>query len=250
MRNFLQKQLDLLQESISKNSGKKDMSSKHLPQILEQYVGSSCEVRSVTNEKLLLGRVHKIQFEDTISIELRSRNKQNLFTLPYGIAVKLILKQDSSFFLLTGSVYISNDKFCVINNIDLQQNKEQRGFFRVRTRASGQLAPVTSAKEETAEEAPAAIANLLDISLSGLKFNSSIFLEENGNIEISELSLVSREPPFSFLCTIVARHDTEDGNNYIYRCTIDNLDSTSADRLCKAIFDLQREDLKKISNML
>ena len=208
-----------------------------MAKVSNEYDNAFCEVKTIDNELLLLGRVFNIVYEPTLTFDIRSSDGEKLLNMPFGSPVKLALRKNSDFSVMGGLIYATNEKFWRISDITTYQNVERRQFFRVKSHAKSQITKVGNDDGSRS-------ASLVDISLSGVKFTSDAVFSIDDKIGIFELSLTQNCPALSFTCSIVEQILVSPAL-YSYRCKIEDISNSSSDLLCKAIFELQRDDIKK-----
>lgn len=209
--------------------------------ILEKYVGSACEVKTLENDMLFLGRVRNVVQGLSLSLDIVSSDGSLLIGSRYGMPVKLsIYKNSSNMLIVGGKVYMANADFWRISNISQYQNYERRGFFRVQANTDGFVSQETAGNDGAEEYS----AHVINISLSGILFSCNNRFSENQIINLSAVRLGEDKWPFSFRCT-VKRSDEESPMGFLHRCQFLDMAQRESDRLCKAIFSMQREAIRR-----
>ena len=208
---------------------------------LEQYIDCTCEIKSMENELLVLGQVYQVLDSLSLSMDIVNKDGGPMPTAHYGLPVKLCLHRNNKLLIIGGRIYLTNDLFWRISNLSELQSCERRGLFRVPVH---QPAKVRLFSEEPAAEGEGADAKIVDISLSGIKFVSEQFFDSASQLELFDLMLPEDAEPYEFRCQIVRRDESERAG-YVYRCKFLPLPQKLSDRLCKSIFVLQRNSIKK-----
>lgn len=208
--------------------------------IISTFKDAFCEVKTLNNQLLLLGRLYNIIMDENgVSLDVAANNGEKLLRMEFGARVKISLRQDNRFLVLAGTIYAANEKFWRINHIEMVQETERRRFFRVCTAAGAQVEIINQPETELS----CFDAQLVDISLSGLKFKSNGLFSDGDKIKIHHLTLAAEFPPFTFNCDILDHYTTIE-NGIVYRCTLSDLSMRSSDLLCKAIFAMERQQIK------
>ena len=86
---------------------------------------------------------------------------------------------------------------------------------------------------------------MIDVSSGGLKFSSGEDYETGDRLTLKGVWLVESMDPFSFNCRIrrVGKPE-EDGVTRRYGCQFEPMSDREQDRLLRAIFTLQREQIR------
>ncbi len=222
--------------------------------IPEKYLHSVCEVKTLENELLCIGKVHGI---GDSTLEIVSSNGESLPLIAYHTPVKIsIYGGDSDMLVVGGSVYIAHEKLWRISEVNQYQNFERRDFFRVKVTCKGEgirhVEPelnqeiIKENMTENEEERPFEVS-VVNISLCGILFACEERFRIHDEVDLSGLRLIRQAPEFSFHCKI-RRLAGENRYGTLYGCTFENMTQRATDDLCKAIFELQREELKKRRN--
>ncbi len=211
---------------------------------ITSYIGAICEVKTTNNELLLFGTVKNVLVKDQVALEVVSKDGDPLQFIEYGLRVKVVLRKGGNFLVLGGTIYVSNKEFIRITNIEIFQNFERRKFFRVKTSANVNIQQADNVSIfESNGSSQMFNVNLLDISLSGLRFSSDLLLDIDEKLDIIDLHLTPDSPSFTFSSNVIDRFRVND--EFIYRCKITEISESDTDILCKSIFKLERENMKK-----
>lgn len=218
----------------------------NMKDILKKYVGAACEVKTLDNDLLFLGRLRSIVDDLSLSVDIISSDDSPLFTWRYGVPVKLSLyKGPGNILIAGGKVYMANADFWRVSNIIRYQNFERRSFFRVQANTGG----LVSRACEEGEEVEKYQACIINISLSGVMFSSAKQFAENETVVAESFFLAEDRKPFALSC-IVKHSDDSPTGLFMHRCQFLDIGEMESDRLCRAIFSLQREAIKKRKSYL
>lgn len=212
--------------------------SNTLP-IKKAYEGSVCEIKSMDNELIAIGRIKEITTE---YIKIMS-DKKELNMVDYGTPVKInLFNARIGFRVLVGSVYTSTRMEMTLNSVYNLVDKERRNFFRVDMYIPARILYSKSPRDEFMTEDSIII---LDMSLSGLKFKTNSVFEMDSTFTI-ELKLNPKKKSV-FQCKIIREIETKDNHN-CYGSEFVYSKSEDADMLCSYLFKKQREFLNKRDN--
>lgn len=218
---------------------------------LKQFMNTLCEVKTMKNELLFYGKIHEIMDDNSVSLELVANERGDKLPLvPYDTPIKIVLRKGDDLLVIGGRVYICNEVFWRLTHIAEFQSFERRGFFRVSTFAKGLVSPARRTVAE-GEEKPSFPAQVINISLSGVMFGVDHNFFMTDLLQLHSLIMVDENEPFDLLCRIVAKEATPDKDYaYQYRCKFEPMSTKCADHLCKAIFELERENIKKMRSRM
>ncbi|MGD9559148.1 MAG: PilZ domain-containing protein [Oscillospiraceae bacterium] len=216
----------------------------------QEYIGALCEVKSLENETLAVGRVIKI--EET-ALEITAREDEMIPLFQYRLPVKLYAHHGQlDTHILVAVVYLSTGNFLRLEEVRPLQNFERRGAFRVNSAVPGVLAPLFTEEEQaefyrrlgqaSAEEASALRAQrsievtVMDISLTGVRLRSAIPLPEGARflLEFSPL-----QQPLTFHLRVQRLVQMPNGETQ-YGCIFFDYTERQMDVLCRDLFQLQR----------
>lgn len=207
--------------------------------IKKAYEGSVCEIKSMDNELIAIGRIKEITTE---SIKITS-DKKELNLVDYGTPIKInLFNARIGFRVLVGSVYTSTRMEMTVNSVYNLVDKERRNFFRVDMYIPARILYSKSPNDEFMTEEGIII---LDMSLSGLKFKTDSVFEIDSTFTI-ELKLNPKKKSV-FQCKIIREIETKDTHN-CYGSEFVYSKSEDADMLCSYLFKKQREFLNKRDN--
>ncbi len=207
--------------------------------IQKEYEGSVCEIKSMDNELIAIGRIKEVT-EKFLKI---SNNKKELQLVDYGTPIKInIFNSKVGFRVLIGSVYISTRKEMSVDSIYNLVERERRNFFRVDMDIPAKII----FKNDSSNEPIETEVTIMDMSLSGIRFKTEHEFEVNKVFSI-ELVL-NKKGTSNFSCQILRIIDFKD-NLYHYGCEFVYSKSEDADLLCSFLFKKQREFLNNRNNL-
>lgn len=226
---------------------------------LKENIGALVEVRSNENDLIYVGKLSAVG-EMNITV---SEDKNGSLPPPiYNMEVKLNIRGPHlSLMVLGGRVGMSGEDFWCVNTLRHYKSSENRNYFRQRVSARAVVSrvalydipdadayrvnpEVVPGEEVDAEEKPVP-ARLVDISLGGILFGSREMFAQGELVELTNVMLLTDELPFKFLCKIL-RVDTQSRPDMVLcGCKFEQMPEREQDRLCRAIFVLQRNELRK-----
>lgn len=206
--------------------------------------GSVCEVRTMENDLLIVGRLS--QMEDGV-LEIVSSNGEKMLPAACNTPVKVnIYNSQAGLMIFGGKVFIGSEEFWRIR--DLQQFSASQGRSHFRMKVTVQATVCRFAADGTVQR-PGYPIHFVDVSLGGalIACREDFALQER--LRLEEVWLRPDTLPFNFTCR-VQRMAGRGPQGKLYGCSFIDLSQTEQDRLCGAIFALQREELKKRRNRL
>lgn len=208
--------------------------------IAKEYESSLTEVKSMENDLLATGYIHRITSD---YIELVNPDEQ-MYLIPYDTRVKLnIFNTKLGFQILSGKVYLSTAKLLRIVDISSLGGFEKRTYFRLNVNKPAMMYLPTEEGDSETEPEPIPIT-VENISLGGLSFRSDKQLQVDDQVTI-DLELPTG--PISFHCEI-RRVDLRSDDAHSYGGRFFDCDDKQIDVLYKFIFQKQIEMLRKRKN--
>lgn len=213
--------------------------------LLYEHKGKNCEIKDLDGMLIAFGRLGNIIEDESTSVEIVPLDEKNeLPLMEFNKNVKVSVRTDEDILILYGQVFISDRRYLKLANVRTFDSFERREFFRVKTEGKGFI----EAENENGEQCLVSI-QLKDVSLSGLKFTTELRIDVGYVLSLTTVKVYELEGSFNFTCKIIERIQTEkdeaDGI-YEYRCSIMEISDKELDRLCSAIFKIQRDEVKKI----
>ncbi len=211
---------------------------------LGKYVGASCEIRTMANDLLQRCKIKQVRWEkDTPTLVLVHATGGDLSVLRLGTPIKLSLRAPSlPAAVIGGQVFIANRDFWHVMHLEEFASFERRRFFRINCSGEG-----TAVKLSDGVDAKPMSVSLVDISLSGIRFATEEVFEMEERLF---LAFQLGNDPFPYELDVIVKkiiEGTNRGNHY--GCDYLEMKESDSDRLCKVIFDLEREAQKKRTGM-
>ncbi len=209
--------------------------------ILKGYENAVCEIKTMENELIFHGRIVKTGQEGNKDfIEVRLRRDDTMPLYPYGTRVKIDCIGRRGIRSLGGVLYIANEGFWRLTDLDELSAIERRGFFRINAHG---YADVTRG-DAPFGTAPVT-ASLVNVSISGLLFRAPIYLSRGDIINISRIVFDGVDAVFSFKAKVRRVVETSNEKVMLYGCEFVEPRPGEIDRLCGVVFKLQRDAAKK-----
>ena len=210
-------------------------------QLAEQVLGSLCEIKTETNDLLVVARLDSIDKNDSSRFNFVNANKSEaLPLLAYNTAVKIIsFSGKDGFVLMRGNVYISTDTLLSLVDVHSAQGYERRKYFRLNTTTTA-----NAILQNSDEDEQPFVVDLYDISLGGVRLGSRRTLGKN-DILLTTFTLMDRKLEF---CCRVCREIPDKKINpqmHQYGCEFVNFTNRQLDQLCNILFKIQRLEIQK-----
>lgn len=204
--------------------------------------GSIVEVLSEDNRLTLLGRV--ISYTgDMISIQ--ESHGRELPPVYYNQDVKLRVKQNGVNGIILGKICGSNKQFWKIDRLQKTTVSEKREYFRQAVQIGAKVQCVkrsANMPKLSRGDAPGP-CTVLDISAGGIMIRSSEPFQQGDRLLVSDVRL-DKDKPFRFSC-YVQRVFSEPGRGGRFGCKFEAMEQREEDRLLRAIFAIQRQEIQK-----
>ena len=209
----------------------------------KEYEGSFYEVKSLKNEFISSGIIHKIT-EDGIEITDPLGPMPILsFKMPVKIAV---YNNTLGFRMMAGQVYLSNRDFIRIVDVIDFIDYERRRFFRVDIDVSGVLLvpPAILKRQGIESEEPRKVpVRVKDLSLCGNLIETDLPLKIGDELTLLIVLYKSGEEE---LVTLVRRIGAEDENRKrLIGGEIPELSPRVEQQLCAFLFEQQRQQIRR-----
>lgn len=213
---------------------------------VSEYINSLCEVLTEENRLLFVGVIS--DYDDKtkkIRVELR-RGAATPQGVIFNTKVKLRLnstKGKRHIVLFCGIIAQCANDYWIIEWKDTVSYEEGRESFRQPVRANGLIHKI----EDLSSQEKDIPCRLVDISLTGVGFQSKGLYELGENLELSIDHLCENGAGYSLCCTVVRREDPKQQDDlppvYKYGCSFFSLSEREEDRLYRDILNLQQQSL-------
>ena len=202
--------------------------------------GMTVEVLTMENRLVFVGKVERYQDGAVI---LRDAKGNDLPQVVYNRELKLRYSRGGDSALVQGKICGSTDQIWKLDRLESKFTKEQRAFFRqsISTRVQGKCFRRSSRNIVAKEGFP---CQVLDVSAGGLLIKSEEAYEAGDRLTIMGVCLSQSVAPFNFECRVRRVGRTEQGLTS-YGCQLEALPAKEQDRLLRAIFTVQREEIRE-----
>lgn len=202
--------------------------------------GMVTEVMTLENRLIYVGKVSKVGGN---AVYIREINDDELPMVLVNKELKIRFYREEDNVVLRGKVCGSTMRMWKVDRLESTFFKEQRAFFRqsVSTNLEAQCG------KRATRGGPVGIlypCQVLDISGGGIFISSHEEYRVGNRLLITNIPLVAEEPTFSFNC-FVRRAGLWKKGVIRYGCQFEGLSPKEQDRLLRAIFIVQRMEIRK-----
>lgn len=202
--------------------------------------GAAVEVMTPDNRLLFVGKIEAIQEN---AVRIREANDDTLPMVVVNTDLKLRFFTDTGNVVLYGKVCGSTMRMWKVDQLRTAFAKENRAFFRqsVSVGISAQCG-----KRPAKGGRPNVLfpCQVLDISAGGILISCKEVFAEGERLLVTDASLLAGEPNFQFDC-MVRRGGAWNKGVAHYGCQFVTLSAREQDRLLRAIFTIQRQEIRK-----
>lgn len=209
------------------------------PEELGLREGMGVEVLTAANYLAFMGKVKRIQDG---AIILRDAKGDDVPQVVYGQEIKLRFLQNGETAMLQGKICGSSSELWKVDRLEVKFTKEQRAYFRQSISTNVQARCIRRSPQGVRAKASTP-CQVLDVSAGGLLFSSGELYEEGQRLTLIGVRLVDSMEPFEFNCQ-VRRAGKLKGGAARYGCQFETLAERDQDRLLRAIFTVQREEIR------
>ena len=204
------------------------------------------EVLDINNQLIFVGRV--AEYARGV-VTVREAADQEVPPVFYNTEVKLRYFLNGENVVLHGMICGSSPRFWRVDRLECQFTAQQRTEFRQRLRLKTQVAPMERAGGKGEDEkilGKLSPCELLDISMGGLLMKCRELYQADDILVFPKVMVLPEEAPYSFTCQI--RWINEGRLENQYGCKFQEMSDWEEDRLLKAIFAIQREEIQERKN--
>ncbi|BDF72449.1 hypothetical protein CE91St41_34310 [Oscillospiraceae bacterium] len=215
------------------------------PPSLGQIVGARCELRSQEDNSLVfLGR---IQGFDGRAVTVYAAAGGEVPPVIYNTPFKLVIRAPGrSALVWRGKICGSARGFWKLDQLSVFHYAEHRAHFRQPVSLPARVLCINSLHGSSPRRfSPSLLqpCRVMDVSLSGVRLRCREAFVRGDWLLLTGLDLLSDgEPPFAPTCR-VCWADRLQGNEFLFGCSFSPMGLQEQDRLCAAIFTLQRRDI-------
>ena len=204
---------------------------------LEFNTGTRVEVMTPENRLLFVARMRVVEGS---AVELRRDTGDPLPQAIYNSKMKIRgFRKNAQPFCLVGTVGKSSREFWQLENLEVLQTRESRGFYRQNTDLDARVMPSGHYRGRRRELVE---CKVLDISAGGARVLSRNVYMEGDRFQL-QVELLPEERPFSLTCKVL-RVTPQNGFKYEYGCQFEDLSDPEQQRLLRAVFTIQRKILQ------
>ena len=199
------------------------------------------EVMTSDNYLAFLGRVDSMKDGAVI---LRDNRGNELPQVMYNREIRLSFKRDGETTMIRGKICGCSEEIWKLDQLESMFTKDQRSSFRQSISTSIQAkCHRRSTRGEPDKEGTD--CHVIDVSSGGLMFSSVEAYEDRERLLLKGVRLTESMPPFSFNCQVRRVGNLEeDGVTRRYGCQFEPMSDREQDRLLRAIFTIQREEIR------
>ncbi len=206
-------------------------------EINEKYIGSVCEMSSLSNELVCIGKLSALPSPDN-EFKLSVASSMDSFpVLAHHTPLKVHIrsaKYDSIFLL--GKVSVCKSNIMTFSEIECVAQTEKRDAFRVSYSQK-------SAFYLKGDRKPAGILAFADISLGGFLCRSR---EKLSTGKLYNVELPMREGTYLFTFRVVRNLLSDRQDVFTYGCQFVDIGEKQLDALARFVFTLQKENISKL----
>lgn len=202
--------------------------------------GMKTEVMTPANRLLFVGKVNTI-YDGAVSIRGADDDTLPMVLVNKPLKLRFFREQDN--LVLQGKVCGSTMKMWKVDRLENVFTQEQRAFFRQNIGVELEA----QCGRRSGVSGPAKLTfpcQVLDISAGGMLISSKEEFRVGDRLYITGIPLVAGEPTFTFNCQ-VRRAGLWKAGVSRYGCQFESISPKEQDRLLRAIFALQREEIRK-----
>ena len=199
------------------------------------------EVMTEDNYLAFLGRVDSIRDGAVI---LRDKRGDELPQVMYNREMRLSFKRDGETTMLRGKICGCSDEIWKLDQLESMFTRDQRSAFRqsISTNIRAQCHRCSWKGEPEKEGTD---CQVIDVSSGGLMFSSRESYESGDRLALKGVRLTESMDPFNFNCQVRrVGSPEEDGVTRRYGCQFESMSGREQDRLLRAIFTIQREEIR------
>lgn len=201
--------------------------------------GMTVEVLTMENRLTFVGKVESYR---NGAVMIRETRGDELPPVLFNKEIKLRFFHSGGSLVLYGKICGSTSTIWKLDRLESRFVTEQRAFFRQR------ISPNTEGQcyRRPVHGKPGtrpAKCQILDVSAGGILISSKEEYQEGDYLSVTGVRLVAEESAFSFHCQ-VRRAGKRDMGMFRYGCQFETLSAKEQDRLLRAIFTVQREEIR------
>lgn len=210
---------------------------------LKKFVGCVCEIKTIENELLVLGRISTVLDMEENSIEIVSSDGTDMPNVIFGTRVKInVFSNKYGFLGLEGQIYITHNSFWRIYDIACFGENERRGYFRINNYSVAEVE--TETEDGLLLQYPCIVKS---VSISGILIavgDVECSFQIGTKLAVNNVTVGESHKSFNFKC-IVRRVDYHSKHGRLYGCELQDMNQFEVEKLCQAIFAQQRIEIQR-----
>lgn len=203
--------------------------------------GMTVEVLTAENRTVFLGKVEEIKDG---AVVLRDNRWNDLPQVTYNREMRLSFKHDGDTTMLRGRICGSNDEIWKLDQLESMFTRDQRASFRQSISTSIQAKCHRRRPPRGDPEKVGTDCHVLDVSSGGLMFSSAESYEMGDRLALKGIRLSESMDPFSLNCQVRRVGSPDEDGVARYGCQFEPMSERDQDRLLRAIFTIQREEIR------
>ena len=203
--------------------------------------GMMVEVLTENNRLAFLGKVDSISDG---AVVLRDNRGNELPQVMYNREMRLSYKHDGDTTMIRGKICGCNDEIWKMDQLESMFTKDQRASFR---QSISTCIPAKCHRRRPPRGEPEKVGldcQVIDVSSGGLMFSSGESYETGERLLIRGARLADSLDPFSFNCQVRRVGSPDEDGIARYGCQFEPMSGRDQDRLLRAIFIIQREEIR------
>ncbi len=201
--------------------------------ICNNYIDSKCQIMSQENVLFFNGIINEYIEKDK---QLKISDNTNDI-LPAGVTyntnLKINIKTNSNILIIYAILKQQTNTFWIVELDKIIKIQENRSCFRQTLRCRGIITYTEELKETKIP------CDLIDISLTGISFRSTINFDIDEKLTIDNVVLFKDSATIYKFDCIIKREFKDENNNTCYGCMFEKMPKEVEDKLCTDIFQLQ-----------
>lgn len=203
--------------------------------------GSMVEILTPDNRLEFLSRV--VNYTGDM-ITIQEAQRRELPPVVYNREVKLRITQNGVRCIIIGKICGSTKNMWKIDRLHKTAVSEKREYFRQAVRTSGKVQCLkrSSMAPRLSRGVNPTLCSVLDLSAGGILIRSGEHFQMGDRLLITDVK-VGTEKPFRFTC--VVQRVINELRGAQFGCQFEPMEQREEDRLLKALFALQRQEIHK-----
>ena len=203
--------------------------------------GMTVEVLTPENRLVFLGKVEGVKDG---AVTVRDNRWNELPQVMYNREMRLSFKHDGDTTMVRGKICGCSEEIWKLDQLESMFTKDHRASFRqsistsVEAKCHRRLPPRGDPEKEGTD------CHVLDVSSGGLMFSSAESFEIGDRLTLKGIRLAESMDPFSFNCQVRRAGTPDEDGIARYGCQLEPMSDRDQDRLLRAIFTIQREEIR------